>query len=65
MENRIISIECEVNECLEPGVVYYKSRNKGLMATCLKCAGIESVAEYLQGKVLVENRMNKQQQEQA
>jgi|TARA_R110000824_G_scaffold67977_4_gene176086 hypothetical protein len=63
MANRIISIECEAEECIEPGVVYYKSRSKGLMTVCLKCAGIESIAEYLQEKFLVENKMNKQQEQ--
>ncbi len=62
MRNRVISIECDVEGCFEPGVVYLDSKHKGLMSMCLRCAGLESVAEWMQEKFLAENRVSKQKE---
>ena len=58
MRKRVISIECDVEGCFDPGVVYLNSKHKGLMAVCLKCAGVESVTEWMQEKILAARKMN-------
>mgnify|MGYP003152095326 CR=1 FL=1 len=49
---RVISLECDVEGCGEPGVVYLRSLHFGQTVMCLRCAGLESVDEWLRLKGL-------------
>lgn len=57
---RIISYECSVKGCKEHGTVILKSQIKGAMPMCLKCAGLESISEWMSIKFGTHPRISKE-----